>query len=218
MVYTVQSHNQKSIEMKKNFVIFFIVLLFVSCTSIPTTDSYPLDKTQETNSDINNSNGTFLMSSDVFDILQRPLGHTLSSQCKQINRLNWEYYMTGIGWWDIYLLSGRKLGNGVFEKNIENKSNCQIIELHTVKSAYDSSVLMVELIFVSSDKTVLENLQTQFKIEAVNFFGEHGKVSNDKRITWTAAWYFYTSYPIQQYENGKWVYLISSFDSANSPY
>ena len=160
----------------------------------------------------------YTISSDIFDTLQRPLSFGLSPQVKPISRLNWEYHMAGIGWWDIYLMTGRKLGNGIFEKKIETKSNCQIIELHTVKSERDSSVLMVEVIFVSSDRTALENLQTQFGIEATNFLGKQGEISNNKSKTWTAGWIHYTSYPIQQHENGKWIYLVSSFDSANSPY
>ena len=217
MVHIVQNHKIFFWDffMKKILYIFYICFLFVSCASIPSEKEIASDVAK---AEIKQDEVEYTISSEIFDTLQRPLSFRLSPQVKPINRLDWEYHMAGIGWWDIYLMTGRKLGNGIFEKKIETKSNCQIIELHNVKSEYDSSVLMVEVIFVSSDRTALENLQTQFGIEATNFFGKQGEVSNNKSKTWTAGWIHYTSYPIQQHENGKWVYLVSSFDSANSPY
>ena len=201
--------------MKKNLFILCICFLVVSCASAQSEKGLASDVAQ---SEIKQVEVEYAITSDIFDTLQRPLTFRLSPQTRPISRLDWEYHMAGIGWWDIYLMTGRKLGNGIFEKSVENKSNCQIIELHNVKSEYDSSVLMVEVIFVSSDRNELENLQAQFKMEATNFFGKQGELSNDKSITWTVGWIHYTSYPIQQHENGKWVYLVSSFDSANSPY
>ena len=217
MVHIVQNHRifLGDFSMKKILYIFYICFLFVSCASIPSEKEIASDVAK---AEIKQDEVEYTISSDIFDTLQRPLSFGLSPQVKPINRLDWEYHMAGIGWWDIYLMTGRKLGNGIFEKSVENKSNCQIIELHNVKSEYDSSVLMVEVIFVSSDRNTLENLQAQFKMEATNFFGKQGELSDDKSITWTVGWIHYTSYPIQQHENGKWVYLVSSFDSANSPY
>lgn len=221
--------------MKKMFVlIIFSLTLFCSCTSSSgwsysyevrpefnassVSNSHSADKNLETNSVVNNSNNIFLMSSDIFDTLQRPLGFVLSSQCKPISRLNWEYHMSGIGWWDIYLMTGRKLGNGIYEKSIENKSNCQIIELHNTRTQYDDSILSVEIIFVSSKKSALEKLQSDFHTIATQFTGKAAINENDGIKNWESGWIQYTSYPIQYHESGKWIYLISSFDSAHSPY
>lgn len=203
--------------MKRFAYLFCVCLLFVSCTSVPTKNSYSSDTIKENNS-VSNSNSNYLISTDVFDTLQRPLGYILSSECKPISRLNWEYHMAGIGWWDIYLMTGRKLGNGIYEKNVENKSNCQIIELHSTRTQYDNSILSVEMIFVSSDKKVLENFQSDFQRIAAQFTGTQATNGNDGTKTWNAGWIHYTSYPVQYHESGKWIYIISSFDSAHSPY
>ena len=201
--------------MKRFAFLFCISLFFVSCSSVPTKNSYSTNTTKENNYDVSNN---YSISSEVFDTLQRPLSYTLSSQCKPISRLNWEYHMVGIGWWDIYLMTGRKLGNGMYEKSIENKANCQIIELHGTRTQYDNSILFVELIFVASDKSVLESFQSDYQRIATQFTGTQATNGNDGTKTWTAGWIQYTSYPIQYHESGKWVYLISSFDSAHSPY
>lgn len=204
--------------MKKLVYLLCICLFFVSCSSVPTTNSNSQNRNQETNPVVSSSNNVYSISSDVFDTLQRPLSFTLSSQCKPISRLNWEYHMAGVGWWDIYLMTGRKLGNGIFEKSIENKSNCQIIELHSTRTQYDNSVLSVEMIFVSSEKSNLERIQSDFYTIASQFTRTRATNENDDIKSWNAGWINYTSYPIQYHESGKWVYLISSFDSANSPY
>ena len=157
--------------MKKNLFILCICFLVVSCASVQSGKGLASDVAQ---SEIKQVEVEYAISSDIFDTLQRPLSFRLSPQTRPISRLDWEYHMSGIGWWDIYLMTGKKLGNGIFEKSIENKSNCQIIELHNVKSEYDSSVLMVEVIFVSSDRNTLENLQAQFKYGSYNFLWETG--------------------------------------------
>ena len=201
--------------MKRFVCLFCFCLFFVSCSSVPTKNSYSTNTTKENNSVVSNN---YSISSEVFDTLQRPLSYTLSPQCKPISRLNWEYHMAGIGWWDIYLMSGRKLGNGIYEKSIENKSNCQIIELHSTRTQYDNSILSVELIFVSSDKNVLETFQSDFQRIATQFTGTQATNENDGIKSWNAGWIHYTAYPVQYHESGKWVYIISSFDSAHSPY
>ena len=195
--------------MKKLFPIIGLSLFLASCTSAPI-------QAQTTKNSLKNDEYT--ISTDIFDTLQRPLSFQLSSKCKPISRLCWEYHMAGIGWWDIYLMTGKKLGNGIYEKSIANKSNCQIIELHSTKNEYDNSVLMVELIFVSSDKTTLQKIQSDFEIEAINFTGRQTTNENEEIKNWSAGWINYTSYPIQYHESGKWIYIVSSFDTANSPY
>lgn len=204
--------------MKRFVYSIFIWLFFVSCSSVPTTNFYSTNTTQERHPVVSNTNNVYSISSDVFDTLQRPLSFTLSSQCKPISRLNWEYHMAGVGWWDIYLMTGRKLGNGIYEKSIDNKSNCQIIELHSTRTQYDNSVLSVEIIFVSSEKSNLEKIQSDFYAIATQFTGTRATNENDDIKSRNAGWIHYTSYPIQYHENGNWVYLISSFDSVNSPY
>lgn len=177
--------------MIKTFFIIGLSLIIASCVSTPiqTQTSAPQQQTSE----FSQIPEEYTINVDIFDTLQRPLSFQLSSQCKPISRLNWEYHMAGIGWWDIYLMTGKKLGNRIYEKSITNKSNCQIIELHTPKTQYDNSVLMVEVIFVSSDKTALQQLQSDFETEAVEFTGNQTKNENNGVKSWEAGWINYTS-------------------------
>lgn len=204
--------------MKKIMFILGISVLFFSCTA---TQGVVQAKTslsiQQTSADAQVTE-EYTITTEIFDILQRPLSFSLSSQFRPITRQNWEYHMAGIGWWDIYLITGRKLGNGIYEKPVENKQNCQIIELNSTRTQYDNSVLSVELIFVSSDKSVLEKLKSDFSIIATQFMGSQAKYGNDGTKSWDAGWIHYTSYPIQYYESEKWIYIVSSFDTVHSPY
>ena len=199
------------------FVLGISVLLF-SCTTTQNIVQSPSPTTQAQTSTYTQVIEEYAITTEIFDNLQRPLSFVLSSQCKPITRQNWEYHMSGIGWWDIYLMTGRKLGNGIYEKSVENKQNCQIIELHSTRTQYDNSVLSVELIFVSSDKSVLEKIKSDFATVATQFTGIQAGDENDGIKSWNAGWIHYTSYPIQYHENGNWIYLVSSFDSAHSPY
>ena len=214
----VQNHKQRSLEMKTIYFLLCIGLLFTSCSSVPTSNIYSTNSIQTTDYVEKAISDDYSISSQLFDTLQSPLSFTLSSQCKPITRQNWEYHMAGIGWWDIYLMTGRKLGNGIYEKSIENKSNCKIVELHNTRTQYDNSVLSVEVIFVSSDKAVLETFQSDFQRIATQFTGTQATNENEGIKRWNAGWIHYTSYPIQYHESGKWIYLISSFDSVHSPY
>ena len=205
-------------KVKKIIFILGISLLLLSCSSTQNvTQSKPSDNKIQT-STYTQIIEKYTITPEIFDNLQRPLSFVLSAQCKSITRQNWEYHMAGIGWWDIYLMTGRKLGNGIYEKSVENKQNCQIIELHSTRTQYDNSVLSVELIFVSSDKSVLEKFKSDFATVATQFTGIQARNENDGVKTWDAGWIHYTSYPIQYHESGKWIFLVSSFDSAHSPY
>ena len=204
--------------MKKIIFIFVISFVLFSCTSTQTVaQSESVESKIVTSSKAQNTE-EYTITSEMFDTLQRPLGFVLSSQCKPITRQNWEYHMSGIGWWDIYLMTGRKLGNGIYEKSVEVRQNCQIVELHSTRTQYDNSILSVELIFVSSDKSTLEKIKSDFVTIASQFTGRQARDENDGIKSWDAGWIHYTSYPIQYHESGKWIYLVSSFDSANSPY
>ena len=204
--------------MKKIIFIFVISFVLFSCTSTQTVaQSESVESKIVTSSKAQNTE-EYTITSEIFDTLQRPLGFVLSSQCKPITRQNWEYHMSGIGWWDIYLMTGRKLGNGIYEKSVEVRQNCQIVELHSTRTQYDNSILSVELIFVSSDKSTLEKIKSDFVTIASQFTGRQARDENDGIKSWDAGWIHYTSYPIQYHESGKWIYLVSSFDSANSPY
>ena len=219
MEHIEQNRNRKEKKRMKNiiFVLGISVLLF-SCTTTQNIVQSPSPTTQTQTSTYTQVTEKYAITTEIFDNLQRPLSFVLSSQCKPITRQNWEYHMSGIGWWDIYLMTGRKLGNGIYEKSVENKQNCQIIELQSTRTQYDNSVLSVELIFVSSDKSVLEKIKSDFATVATQFTGIQARDENDGIKNWNAGWIHYTSYPIQYYENGKWIYLVSSFDSAHSPY
>lgn len=219
MEHIEQNRNQKEKKRMKNiiFVLGISVLLF-SCTTTQNIVQSPSPTTQTQTSTYTQVTEEYAITTEIFDNLQRPLGFVLSSQCKPITRQNWEYHMSGIGWWDIYLMTGRKLGNGIYEKSVENKQNCQIIELHSTRTQYDNSVLSVELIFVSSDKSALEKIKSDFVTIATQFTGRQARDENDGIKSWDAGWIHYTSYPIQYHENGNWIYLVSSFDSAHSPY
>ncbi len=204
--------------MKKIIFIFVISFVLFSCTSTQTVaQSESVESKIVTSSKAQNTE-EYTITSEIFDTLQRPLGFVLSSQCKPITRQNWEYHMSGIGWWDIYLMTGRKLGNGIYEKSVEVRQNCQIVELHSTRTQYDNSILSVELIFVSSDKSTLEKIKSDFVTIATQFTGRQARDENDGIKSWDAGWIHYTSYPIQYHESGKWIYIVSSFDSANSPY
>ena len=219
MEHIEQNRNQKEKKRMKNiiFVLGISVLLF-SCTTTQNIVQSPSPTTQTQTSTYTQVTEKYAITTEIFDNLQRPLSFVLSSQCKPITRQNWEYHMSGIGWWDIYLMTGRKLGNGIYEKSVENKQNCQIIELHSTRTQYDNSVLSVELIFVSSDKSALEKIKSDFVTIATQFTGRQARDENDGIKSWDAGWIHYTSYPIQYHENGNWIYLVSSFDSAHSPY
>ena len=219
MEHIEQNRNRKEKKRMKNiiFVLGISVLLF-SCTTTQNIVQSPSPTTQTQTSTYTQVTEESAITTEIFDNLQRPLGFVLSSQCKPITRQNWEYHMSGIGWWDIYLMTGRKLGNGIYEKSVENKQNCQIIELHSTRTQYDNSVLSVELIFVSSDKSALEKIKSDFVTIATQFTGRQARGENDGIKSWDAGWIHYTSYPIQYHENGNCIYLVSSFDSAHSPY
>lgn len=203
--------------MKKIFLLIPILVVLASCASVPTATNLPSKEHTDGQKSVSTAS-EYSITSEIFDRLQRPLGFNLSSQLQPIGRQNWEYHMAGIGWWDIYLMSGKKLGNGIFEKPREEKSNCEIIELQNVKSQYDNTVNMVEILFASADKNFLEKLQAEFKTEAIKFTGSAGKISNDSTVSWESGWFSYTLYPIQYHESGKWIFLVSSFDSSNSLY
>lgn len=201
----------------KGFLLIIFTFMLVACTSAPQKTDSAQSSIASASTQIASVPEEYSITSEIFDALQRPLGFNLTSQLKLISRKNWEYHMVGIGWWDIYLMSGKKLGHTIYEKPSEQKSNCEIIELHDVKSQYDSIVNAVEILFVSSDRDYLERLRSNFYAEAVKFFGKSGEVSSDS-ISWDSSWFSYTSYDIKRHESGNWVYLVSSFDSANSLY
>lgn len=202
--------------MKRLFFILGLCFFMISCASVTSK------KETEQNKPRTESNlvlSKYSITSEIFDSLQRPLSFQLSSQCKPVSRLNWEYHMAGIGWWDIYLMSGKKLGNGIYEKTVESISNLKVIELHSTKTQYDNSVSRVEIIFLSSEKSELEKLQSDFNMVATHFTGKQAANGNDRTKNWNAGWILYTSYPIKYHQaSGKWIFLVSSFDSANSPY
>lgn len=87
-------------------IILVSAILFVSCASNPKGEGIAYSS-----SAINDlaSDHTSVITSEIFDVLQRPLGFNLSSQFKPISRISWEYHMAGIGWWDIYFMSGKNL-------------------------------------------------------------------------------------------------------------
>ena len=201
----------------KGFLLIIFTFMLVACTSAPQKTDSAQSSIASASTQIASVPEEYSITSEIFDTLQRPLGFKLSSQLKPISRKNWEYHMVGIGWWDIYLMSGKKLGNGIYEKPTEQKSNCEIIELHNVKSQYDSIVNAVEILFVSSDRDYLERLRSNFYAAAVKFFGNAGKDFKD-HVSWESGWISYTSYDIKRHESGNWVYLVISFDSANSLY
>lgn len=193
-------------------IILVSAILFVSCASNPKGEgiAYSSSAINELASD-----HTSVITSEIFDVLQRPLGFNLSSQFKPISRISWEYHMAGIGWWDIYFMSGKKLGNGIYEKLQDINTNCETIELHSVDTQRNL-VNMVEIVFVSSDKAYLENLRNQFNTVAIELLGSHGNVSSDGSVNWTSGWVHYTSYSIQYHESGKWIYLVGSVDVSKS--
>ncbi|MDE7228350.1 MAG: hypothetical protein K2N31_08500 [Treponemataceae bacterium] len=200
--------------MKKIIQIFIIVATFVSCAS---TKNAPNETSVEKKQTSKNTSEKCILPSDIFDRLQRPLGHKVSTQLQPVSRKNWEYHMAGIGWWDIYLLSGKKLGNGIYEKSVETTADNEIIELHGIKSPSDNTVNMVEILFVAQDKNSVENIRNEFQQEATKFFGKQGKQSVGS-TEWESGWFSYASYSIQQHESGKWIYLVSAFDASNSLY
>lgn len=207
-------------KIRKIFINFILIatwsaaFIFASCATT-SVSSQPSNKSTLVAKEFNVDK--YDITPEIFETLQRPLGFKLSSQLIPISRKNWEYHMNGIGWWDIYLMTGKKLGNGIYEKPSEQKQNCEIIELQNVKSQYDNTVNMVELMFISSNKENIENLRNEFSLIANNFLGTSGNVYDDS-VSWETARYSYTSYNIQQHEDGKWIYIISSFDNLNSLY
>lgn len=200
--------------MKRALVLLLACTLLISCTSVPKETQVVKNEVIPEREVITE----YVVSSEIFDSLQRPLGYYLTNESRPITRLNWEYHMAGIGWWDIYLMTGRKLGNGLYECSFENKANCQIVELHMTRTEYDKAVLSVEEVFVSSDKSNLEKIKNDFENSATNFFGKQPSRDSGGITNWDAGWIHYSSHPIQYHESGKWVYVVSSFDSANSPY
>lgn len=201
----------------KGFLLIIFTFMLVACTSAPQKTDSAQSSVTSASTQIASVPEEYSITSEIFDTLQRPLGFKLSSQLKPISRKGYEYFMAGFGWWDIYLSTGKKLGNGIYEKPAEQKSNCEIIELHAVKSEYESTVNEVKILFVSSDKACLEKLKNDFHSEAAKFFGNAGKDFKD-HVSWESGWISYTSYDIKRHESGNWVYLVSSFDSANSLY
>lgn len=200
--------------MKKIIQVFIIVAIFASCVS---TKNMSNETSVEKKQTSKNMSEKFVVPSDIFDRLQRPLGHKVSTQLQPVGRKNWEYHLTGIGWWDIYLLSGKKLGNDIYEKSVETTANNEIIELHGIKSPSDNTVNMVEILFVAQDRNSVENIRNEFQHEATKFFGKQGKQS-DGYTDWELGWFSYASYIVQQHESGKWIYLVSAFDASNSLY
>lgn len=207
-------------KIRKVFIDFVLIttlvvaFIFEGCA----TTSVSSQSSNKSTLDTKESNvDKYHITNEIFDTLQRPLGFKLSSSLSPISRKNWEYHMDGIGWWDIYLMTGKKPGNGIYEKPSEQKQDCEIIELQNVKSQYDNTVNMVELMFVSSNKETVENLRKEFSLVARDFLGTSGNIYDDS-VSWEGSRYSYTSYNIQQHEDGKWIYIISSFDSLNSLY
>lgn len=196
-------------------VLLTAALVCASCVSAPkSSDAASTDGTDKV---VELASDALSMPSEIFDLLQRPLGHVVSSQLRPIGRRAWEYHMAGIGWWDIYLMSGKKLGSGLYERTVETTRDGEIIVLHSTKSQFDATVVMVELLFVAHDRAVAENIRNAFHQEAVRFFGNQGNRSDDY-TTWESGWFSYTSHDVQRHEDGKWIYLVNSFDHANSAY
>lgn len=194
--------------MKRFIQIFIITLIFVSCAS---TRNVPNKTSPAENHVLSNISEEIAVPSDIFDVLQRPLGLNISPQLRPVSRKNWEYEMTGIGWWDIYVNLGKKLGNRMFEKTTQTKGDYNLVELHGANA--ENTVNMVVLVFSSFDKNILERLRIDFFAKANDFFGKQGKQRNDGRINWEAGLLYYTSYAIQKHEDGNWIYLITSLDS-----
>lgn len=95
------------IKRKKNYMkrIIFILgtsLLLFSCTSTQNVTQSKVSENKAQTSTYTQVIEEYAITSEIFDNLQRPLSFVLSSQCKPITRQNWEYHMSGIGWWDIY--------------------------------------------------------------------------------------------------------------------
>lgn len=186
-------------------IVFVSMMLFVSCSSA---------KTEQSSKNANYTSGTqtnsnLKISDETFDILQRPLGFNLQENMQPISRKAWEYHMLGINWWDIYLLMGKKMGNGIYE----NKSRIDVFETHSVKDIdkRNYKVNRVEIIWFSNHLDEINSLREQFIKEANYLFGEPEK-TNDGSTAWKAGWFLYTAYPIQQHEDGNYILLVSAFD------
>lgn len=192
----------------KKLIYIFTYCLFCSITVFP--------ESQQT-SEISVSE--YEIKSDIIDKLQRPLNFNLPVGFKNISRENFEYYVKGSGqfYWDLYVMSGKKLGNSMYEKKIEIKDKYQVVEICGLEIKSEQKVNMVGFVFTSSDKEYLEKLQTQFLCEAEKFFEKKGEVGEDA-VYWDAGWVHYSSCKIQYSDNGNWIYLIQSLSFLNSQY
>lgn len=196
--------------MKKIIHVFVIVAIFASCASVPVDDasSYYVNSTETQVPKISEDT---VVPSDIFDILQRPLGHTVSPQLLPATRKSFEYYTLGLDLWDIYIMLGKKIGSGIFEKTIQIKGDCNIIELQIPDNDYKNAVTSVFLIFSSLDKNILEKLRSDFSVKATDFLGRQGRSGNASTIIWEAGLIQYASYSIKKHEDGNWIYIINSY-------
>ena len=151
----------------------------------------------------------------IFDTLQRPLAHQLQTNAKRISRKSWEYHMASIGWWDIYLASGKKMGNGIYDISIMDNSDFTVRELHGTRTENDKMVIIVELIFSSSNNSVLQNLRNEFVALATSWYGK-GTRNGDYTYDWIGETICYTAYPIQHHEDGNYLFTIGSLDFIHS--
>lgn len=112
---------------------------------------------------------------------------------------------------------------GVFENPINNvNSEYEKIELYVPRDIYGpdaNKVGKVALIFISSDKNIIEQIKSTFQHYAVEYFGNSGEFQEkiilpnpsltfDSYTTWTGEFSNFSSYEIQRHEDGNWIYLI----------
>ncbi len=86
-----------------------------------------------------------------------------------------------------------------------------IVQNHKQRSLEMKTIyflLCIGLLFTSCSSVLI----------STQFTGTQATNENEGIKRWNAGWIHYTSYPIQYHESGKWIYLISSFDSVHSPY
>jgi len=209
----------KLVNSSANAVVILLLIINLSCQSteignVSDGSKPPVTQKQDNlaKNDEREMQGDFIsVEPHILDDLQRPLGFKLPPNMNYISRTAWEVIVETHDMWEIYVFSGKKIGNNLFESTVKKDQEYTLVHVLGVenKSLNNFIVKDSNMIWLSKDLSNLVNIQNELIAISRNILGDP-TMQDGNKLTWETGLILYNLYLLQRGHNG--IYYIS-FDA-----
>jgi hypothetical protein len=210
----------KLVYSSANAGIILLLIINLSCQSTEVgnvSDASKPPVTQKQNNLAKNDekemqNDLLSVEPHILDDLQRPLGFKLPPNMNYISRTAWEVIVETQDMWDIYVFSGKKIGNNLFESTLKKNQAYTLIHVLGVENKSSNNLIIKDsnMIWLSNDISNLVKIQNELIAISRNILGDP-TMQDGNKLTWETGLILYNLYLLQRGHNGIYYIRFDAF-------